>query len=164
MELIDNTWAALTLLATLGSGLIGGVFFAFSSFVMPALDRLPPPQAIAAMQAINIVVVRSLFLVVFLGTAGICVLLIAHVLIAWAPQTIWQLAGSGLYLIGTFAVTGVRNVPLNNELAAGIPSAPGSADLWGRYVSEWTFWNHVRTLAALAASILLVVAFTTGSC
>ena len=36
-------WA--TLATALGCGLSAGVFFAFSAFVMPALDRLAPAQA-----------------------------------------------------------------------------------------------------------------------
>lgn len=44
---------AVTLIAALGCGLVAGVFFAFSSFVMPALKRLPPAQGISAMQSIN---------------------------------------------------------------------------------------------------------------
>ena len=42
-----------TLATTLGCGLNAGVFFAFSTFVMPALKRLPAAQGIAAMQSIN---------------------------------------------------------------------------------------------------------------
>ena len=34
-------------LALLGSALVGGVFFAFSSFVMKALARVPSSQGIA---------------------------------------------------------------------------------------------------------------------
>ena len=48
--MIDDTLFALTLVSALGCGLIAGAFFAFSSFVMKALGRLPPPQGIAAMQ------------------------------------------------------------------------------------------------------------------
>ena len=33
---------AATLATALGCGLVAGVFFAFSTFVMPALKRLPP--------------------------------------------------------------------------------------------------------------------------
>ena len=44
------------ILALLGSAVIGGVFFAFSSFVMKALSRAPSNEGIAAMQSINVVV------------------------------------------------------------------------------------------------------------
>ena len=39
----------LTLIAAIGCGLVAGVFFAFSSFVMKALARLQPAQGVAAM-------------------------------------------------------------------------------------------------------------------
>jgi len=67
--------AFLTLGAALGSGLIAGVFFAFSTFVMPALARLAPAQGVAAMQAINVAVLNRWFLGVFVGTAAACLLL-----------------------------------------------------------------------------------------
>jgi uncharacterized membrane protein len=43
----------LTFATALGCGLSAGVFFAFSSFVMPALDRLAPGQSIRAMNSIS---------------------------------------------------------------------------------------------------------------
>jgi uncharacterized membrane protein len=60
----------LTLVAALGCGLIAGVFFAFSTFVMSALARLQPAQGIAAFQAINITVYNPWFMGTFLGTAA----------------------------------------------------------------------------------------------
>jgi uncharacterized membrane protein len=54
--------------ALLGSAVIGGVFFAFSSFVMKALARIPSSEGIAAMQSINVVVINPTFLSVFMGT------------------------------------------------------------------------------------------------
>ena len=60
-------------------GVNGGVFFAFSSFVMPALQRLPDAQGIAAMQSINVTAVRPPFMAVLFGTAALCL-----VLIVWA--------------------------------------------------------------------------------
>ena len=55
--------------ALLGSALIGGVFFAFSSFVMKALARVPSSQGVAAMQSINVVVINRSFIGAFMGTA-----------------------------------------------------------------------------------------------
>ncbi len=54
-----TSFAATT--ALLGSALVGGVFFAFSSFVMKALARVPSPEGIAAMQSINVVVINPSF-------------------------------------------------------------------------------------------------------
>lgn len=149
----------LTLLAALGSGLIAGVFFAFSTFVMAALARRPPHEGIAAMQAINVVVLNRWFLSVFMGTAAICVVVTILALLRWrAPEAAFQVAGSLLYLIGTFVVTIACNVPRNDALARVAPSDPTAAGLWTRYVSEWTAWNHVRTAAALAAAAAFTLA------
>jgi len=45
---------ALALISSICAGTIGGVFFAFSTFVMRALAAVPPAQRIAAMQRINV--------------------------------------------------------------------------------------------------------------
>ncbi|MGH8532930.1 MAG: hypothetical protein ACREV1_09465 [Gammaproteobacteria bacterium] len=40
-------------------------------------------------------------------------------------------------------------------------AVPGSAEgirLWVDYLNTWTAWNHVRTVAALAAAISLTLA------
>ncbi|HEU5312187.1 MAG TPA: anthrone oxygenase family protein, partial [Candidatus Udaeobacter sp.] len=106
---------ALTLLSALGCGLIGGVFFAFSTFVMRALAALPTPQGIAAMKSINIAVINPMFLGVFLGTAVGCVILVVSALLTWQqPGAACILVGSALYLLGTFLVTTIFNVPRND--------------------------------------------------
>ncbi len=156
---MDDALFALTLIAALGCGLVAGVFFAFSTFVMKALARLPAPQGIAAMQSINIVVINPWFMAAFLGTGLVCVVLAVASAIEWdEPEVFYQLAGSVLYVIGTILVTIAFNVPRNDALAAANPEDADSAGLWRRYVVEWTAWNHVRTIAPLAAAALLTVA------
>jgi len=140
----------LTLAAALGCALVGGIFFAFSNFVMKALFRIPAPSGIAAMQAINVTVLNPLFLALFFGTAALCVLLL---FLRW--ESLSALGGAVLYLIGTIGVTMAFNVPRNNVLARVDPGSSVAA--WRRYVQEWTWWNHVRTLAAVAAAALLIV-------
>lgn len=73
-----------------------------------------------------------------------------------------MLAGSVLYVVGTFLVTMICNVPLNDRLAAADPSSADSARLWATYLTQWTFWNTVRTLAALAAAASLTAALWTS--
>jgi uncharacterized membrane protein len=132
--MINNLLMALTLLSALGSGLIAGVFFAFSSFVMSGLGRLPAPHGVAAMQSINVAVINPLFLGVFLGTAAACALLVVAALFKWQePGAMLLLAGALLYFIGTFLVTMVFNVPLNDALAAAAPDSADGASLWARY-------------------------------
>jgi uncharacterized membrane protein len=159
MLTLDSLRFTMTLIAALGCGLIAGAFFAFSAFVMKALARLPHGEGIAAMQSINVVVLNPLFLGVFVGTAIVCVLGLIDSLVRWqTPGAAYVLAGSALYLVGTFLVTRVFNVPLNDALALSAPSDPSSAAIWASYVSSWTAWNHVRTAAALAAAASFSIA------
>lgn len=149
---------SVTLITALGCGTIAGVFFAFSSFVMKALARLPPNDGIAAMQSINVLAVNSWFLAAFLGTAALCVLVIVAALVQWSePFAVFLLLGGLAYLAGCFLVTVVFNVPMNNALAALPAEAPDRVDRWTTYLANWTTWNHVRTVASLAASALLTV-------
>lgn len=149
----------LILGALLGSGLIAGVFFAFSSFVLPALARLPAAQGAAAMQSINVVVLNRWFLAVFLGTALSCLYLAFDAARGGLPGGAgYCLAGSLLYLLGVILVTGAGNVPLNDSLAGLDLRSPEAEREWARFVREWLVWNHVRALAALAACVAFALA------
>jgi uncharacterized membrane protein len=159
MAIIHNLRFPLTLFATLGCGLIAGVFFAFSTFVMSALARLPSAHGIAAMQSINITVINPLFMTAFLGTAAACIFLLVSSLSKWHQAgAAYLLVGSLFYLVGTFGVTIVFNVPLNEVLAKVESVSTDGATLWASYLTNWTFWNHLRTIAALAAAGLFAIA------
>lgn len=147
------TWAS-----ALGAALVAGTFFAFSTFVMPALGQRPAAEGMGAMQAINIVVMRSGFIAVFFATAGTsAALALLAVLRPDDARAPWWLAGAFLYVAGTFVLTIVRNVPLNDALAAADPASAEGARLWGRYLADWTFWNSVRAAASLAATAAFIL-------
>ena len=149
----------LTLGAALGCGIVAGVFFAFSTFVMPALGRLPASHAVAAMQSINIVALNRWFLGVFSGTALGCAVLLIVSLTRWSgPSAGLSIGGSLLYVVGAFGVTIVFNVPRNDALAVLNPEAPDAGAIWQVYVSSWTLWNTVRCAAALAGGAALTLA------
>lgn len=159
MATVDHLLFALKLFSALGCGLMAGVFFAFSSFVMNALARLQPTQGIAAMQSINITAINPLFMAALFGTAAACILLAVSSLLRWhQPGAAYLLVGSLLYLVGTVLVTIVFNVPLNDALARIEPSSTIGASLWTSYLVNWTVWNHIRTTAALAAAASLTIA------
>lgn len=144
---------ALALLLCLGAGTAGGVFFAFSTFVMKALAELPGAAGAAAMQRINVVVLNPLFLGLFLGTAILSLASVAVAARAWSsPRSLLLVASGLLYLVGTFGVTAAFNVPRNDHLARLAPGSPEAAGYWPAYVREWTRWNHVRTVAAAASA------------
>jgi uncharacterized membrane protein len=150
----------LTLASAVGSGLAAGFFFAFSICVMQALGKIPAPQGIAAMQSINVVVLNPWFLTVFFGTAALCVAAIIAASMRWHdPRAVHWLLGGGLYLVGTLLVTMIFNVPRNNALAALSPTSAEAGAFWLDYLSTWTAWNHVRTIAALLAAVLFTCAF-----
>ena len=116
---------------------MGGLFFAFSSFVMTALARIAPEKGIAARQSINAAVFNPLFFAAFFGTPVACVVVAILTVIGWGePGAQSALVGSVLYVVGTFLVTMVFNVPLNNALAALAPDSSAGAALWTRYVRE----------------------------
>lgn len=156
--MLNDLLFPLTLAAALGSGLIAGVFFGFSSFVMKALGKIPVEQGIAAMQSINIVVINPLFLGVFIGTALVCLPLGLAAVTRWSAPSGWLIAGALLYVIGCFGVTIRGNVPLNDALAAVDPTSATGAALWRDYLVQWTMWNHVRTVTSLAAAAAFIVA------
>ena len=142
----------LTVLSALGCGLMAGLYFAFSAFIMAALGRLPPGNGMAAMNAINVAILNPLFFVLFFGTAATSLLLAIAAASAWSvPGAAWLLAGALLYLGGNIVITMLCNVPLNTELGAAAGTI-GAEAVWNRYLSVWTAWNHVRTLACLAAA------------
>lgn len=144
---------SLTLFATIGSGLMAGVFFAFSTFIMRALGAMAPAHGIEAMQRINQTVLNPWFLGIFMGTALVGLWLGGWSVTHWArPGAAWVLAGSLLYVVGTFGVTAAFNVPLNEALDKLPAASDEAAQLWARYLKTWTLWNHVRTVAAALAT------------
>jgi uncharacterized membrane protein len=149
----------LKLCTALGCGLVAGAFFAFSTFIMQALGQQPPAQGITTMQAINITVINPWFMGVLFGTAVGCLGLVVFSLTKGnQPGSSYLVLGSLLYLLGSIGVTIAFNVPLNDALAAVNPNSAEGATLWGKYLTNWTLWNHLRTAAALGAAALLTIA------
>ncbi|MCM3564279.1 DUF1772 domain-containing protein [Hydrogenophaga intermedia] len=139
--------------ALVGAGLITGLLFAFSLVVMRALLELPPEEGMSTMQRINVLIVRPLFLLPFLGTALLCVLLGGGALWQGGAGAIALAAGALAYLLGPLGITTAFNVPLNNRLAR--VDLREAQVLWPRYAHDWLRWNHVRTaLGALSIALL----------
>ncbi|MFK7954907.1 MAG: DUF1772 domain-containing protein [Lysobacterales bacterium] len=156
---MSHLTTALVVAALLGSAVIGGVFFAFSSFVMGALTRLPTAEGVAAMQSINVVVLNRSFLGAFTGTAMVSVLLAGMAVKHWSlPNAPWVLSGALCYLTATFLVTGLGNVPLNNALAATTAGDSASVVIWEHYLDRWTRLNTFRCIGAVVAALCFIVA------
>ncbi|GGV19202.1 membrane protein [Streptomyces filipinensis] len=159
--MIDGPFFVLVVVGILGTGLTAGVFCAFSTFVMRGLAALPPAQGVAAMNAINGAAVRPAFMTVFTGSAVLSAMIAVVTFVVWPDDGgLELLLGSALYLIGSFGLTIVANVPRNDRLARLTPGAPEAAVYWPAYVREWTFWNHVRAVASAVAALVYVLALT----
>lgn len=121
---------ALLWFNAIGCGVMAGVYFTFSTFVMTALARTSPAAGIAAMNSINLVIVRSLFMPLFMATTLSAAALAVLALLRWSePGALAMLLGGALYVLGMFIVTIIFNVPLNDALAAADPGSAAGRDL-----------------------------------
>jgi uncharacterized membrane protein len=162
MNETPGSWTIPVVAAALGAGVVGGVLFAFSAFVMRGLDRLDPPAAVAAMQQVNLAAPRAPLMIPLVGTTILSVVLLAGgvSLLRHGNATGWfVLAGALLYLTA-FAITGGYHIPRNDALAVVDPDGPGAAAAWHTYAAEWTRMNHVRAAAAIGSSLAFVLALT----
>ncbi len=141
-----------------------GAFYAFSSFVMRALMRLPAPTGMAAMQSINVEAPKPWFMLGFLGAAVVCVVAVIVSVIDWDEEYAGYLLSAGVvYLVGTIGVTAVYHVPRNDTLATIDPESGDAESAWAAYAGPWTAWNHLRVLSGLVAAGLFVTALAVAS-
>ena len=146
----------LMLLALVGSALMAGTFFVFSTTVMNALAQLPQAEGVRAMQSINRVILNPWFLGAFMGTTLLSLVIGVLAFIGWFPlASTWLMGATGLYLFGTFSSTVFRNVPLNDELAKVKPEQV--PEFWPFYLRQWTRYNHHRTLSSTLAVVLYTI-------
>ena len=140
----------LLLAATLTTGLMAGLFYAYSISVLPALHDAGAEVVVEVMQRINMAILNAWF---FLGFAGAALLGLAAA-VAYAIDgarpglLIPVLAGAVLYL-AQIAVTARVNIPLNNALAAAGSNDPAAAR--AAFEARWVRWNNVRTWLCTAS-------------
>lgn len=156
-----STWfVLLAQLAVLAYAIVGGVFLAFSDFIMRALARTSPHGGVEAMQMINREVFRYVFIPTFLALVPLSALLLVSGVVWPGDGGGWLIAAAGaIYLLGAFAVTGWGNVPMNQKLDGMDPGSDGAQRYWREtYRPRWTALNTVRTLACLSSALLLQTA------
>lgn len=156
---MNNLLYYLTFASAMGSGLLAGIFFTFSAFIMTSLARLPAEHGISAMQSINTTILQSLFILVFMGTTSLSIILgIASSIKLGTAGAAYVLTGSLLIFVGVFLVTIVFNVPLNDTLASVTSGSSEGSRVWTEYLAGWMPWNHVRTIASIAALACFIIA------
>ncbi|WP_265569404.1 DUF1772 domain-containing protein [Sphingomicrobium nitratireducens] len=156
---MDLIICALLWFAAISAGIMAGVYFTFSVFVMRSLDALDGTRGMAAMQSINRVILKSAFLpLFFLSSLACAALVVVALLDLSATGATEMLAGAAIYVVGMFIVTAAGNVPLNNRLEATDASGTDAPAMWSHYMSKWTALNHIRTIACTASAALLTLA------
>lgn len=151
----------LAIAALVGAGLNAGVFFSFSTFTMSGLKRLAPAAGAAAMQEINREAPKAPLMSLFFGTAIVSVaLIVSEVGNLDQVAARYQVAGGALFLVGVILLTGLYHVPRNNRLDRLDPKSSHGERYWEIYLHQWVRMNHVRTVAPLAATVLLALSLS----
>jgi uncharacterized membrane protein len=159
-RILGSAVRTLTLgLATLATGLVAGVFYAYAISVNLGLAVQPDASYVATMQAINARIQNPLFFAGFFGA----VLFLLATLAAHIPRPrsgrFWLVAlACALYIVGCFLLTVFVNVPLNEELArvAANASPDELSGARAAYEDSWNFWNGVRTVFSSMAFLALI--------
>jgi uncharacterized membrane protein len=145
--------------AVLTTGLMAGVFYAFAVSVNLGLAERPDASYVAAMNEINEKIQNPLFFLGFFGAVVFPVAaLVAHLPRRRSGRYRLIVLACALYVGGSFLVTALANVPLNEELARVATDAPASelARARAAYEGPWNFWNNVRVLFSVAAFVALI--------
>lgn len=161
-----KTQEIILAVATILSALMSGFFFAYSFSVNLGLHKLNNRSYLTAMQNINKEVLNPVFYSCFFG---VFLLLIVSTTLHFdmrSSKFYLILFACISYAVGVFVVTGVRNVPLNNQLA-GFDIANASEisiqNMRSIFESSWVYWNSIRTLASFITITLLVIAIVFAS-
>jgi uncharacterized membrane protein len=141
------------------TGIMAGIYFAFSVVIMTSLAELPKPHGAKVMNEINDVILSTAFMPLFFISTFWFALLIPWSLVDWQEgQSLLEVCAAVVYIIGMFFVTAFGNVPLNNKLKLSEKDTFSLQQSWDEYLIKWTRLNHIRTLSSIAACAILVLA------
>ena len=145
-------------IAIISFGFIGGVYFAFSFFVMQSLNKVSHPEAIRTMNSINSVILKSPFMFLFFFSSFIAFIIFLENLILYKLISNKGFA-SIVFLIGMSLCTATKNVPLNNKLADfDFNESSCNPEIeWNYYYKNWIKWNHIRTTSCFLSMVLLLI-------
>ena len=150
----------LVLAGTL-TALVTGLYFGFSVSVNGGLHRLNDYEYVKAVQSINTVIQNPFFIVSFIGPVLLLPLATFLQRDANSMQFALLLASSVLYTAGSFGLTMLGNVPLNQRLAKfDVTKASGNEIAQARagFEKPWNRLHTIRTIASIAATVLIFAA------
>jgi uncharacterized membrane protein len=156
-------WALyFCLFLALWSAVIGGVFSAFSEFVMAGLLRATPAGGIEVMQHINRTVLKTQFVAGILSIVPLSVLFALYGIVVFEGTALVTLILAPLiYLPSVFLMTVFGNVPMNNKLESLDHSSAQARDYWLEYGRKWTRLNHARYIGSVLTAGLYIIAAVT---
>ena len=153
----ESQFIAVVWFAAISTGLMAGIYFAFSTFIMQSFASIESVHSLTAMNSINKTIVRSPFIVVFFGSTIAAVILVVSTLIQPVGNSVGLVLFAGvIFFLGNFVCTAVFNIPLNNSLVNLDPQSGESIQVWKQYVKSWSNWNHVRAATSLIVFVLFV--------
>ena len=146
------------------TGLIAGLFYAYSCSVNRGLAKLSDEAYLTAMQSINREILNPLFFATFIGTLFLLPLSTWLEYKAGISNTFFILLGATFcYVIGSFGVTMAGNVPLNEAIDKFNIHSASVLDLANQRKSfeiPWKRFHEIRTTAAIVSFILVIIACT----
>lgn len=163
----------LLLLTTVTAGLSAGVFFTFTTLIVPGLLDAGDRESLKGFQTIDrrlqptspSTTWQPLFGAVVFGTAGL-LLLTFGVAVLQSHHSVTLLgAAAVVYNLGFWVPTLRVILPFNNSLRGtdlDAMSGPQLAAIRAEFERAWTSWNLVRSATSSLTLILLVVALGQG--
>jgi uncharacterized membrane protein len=150
------------LITTLSSGLIAGLFYAWSVSVTAGLGKIGDENYLKAFQSMNRAILRPAFFIFFFGLVILLPMLCYLYYKFPVSSGFWYiLSATILYLVGIMAVTIFGNVPLNNTLEVlNIESmtVEQMASYRLGFENKWNNLNTIRTICSSLSFILLIMA------
>lgn len=156
-----TTQTVFQILSILLTGLVAGLFYGYDCSIIKGLGNLTDKEYLGAFQSINRAILNPYFFLSFIGS--IIVLLISCWLTFKSgnmPTFYFMLAATLVYLLGTFIVTMVANVPLNNQLdKLNLTAEPAEMirAFREKFETGWNKWHHIRTYASMFAFLLAIL-------
>lgn len=157
----------LLMIAATLTGLMAGLFFAWSVSVTPGIGRLPDKEYLASFQVMNRAIVNPVFLICFLGTAVLLPVCTYRQFVQPLAGSFWLLlSATALYLVFIIGITFFGNIPLNNKLdQLDLTTLTGEqmASFRAQFENRWNTLNNIRTVASIITLVLVLLACRNAS-
>lgn len=152
----------ILIIATLFTGLMAGLFYAWSISVTPGLGQVEDVHYLHSFQSMNRAILNPAFFIPFIGLVFILpIVTYLYYKVGINIQFWYILIATLLYLFGVIAVTFMGNVPLNNLLEAlsiEAMSADQMESFRVGFENKWNQLNMIRTISSFLSLIFLVLA------